>query len=97
MPNLSLPIAAAHPVPPVGSVTSPLTPAATDLVNPTKAPASPHTTNLSFAFDRETKSLRVVITDPLSGEVLRKIEYTSIPPQTHRSDKLQGLLLDQRA
>jgi hypothetical protein len=52
---------------------------------------------LSFAYDTVTKALNVVMTDKHSGEVVRKISYTHIPSGVHRSDKLQGFLLDQFA
>lgn len=52
---------------------------------------------LSFAYDSATKALHVVVTNRLSGEVVRKISYTHIPSGVHQSDKLQGLLLDQFA
>jgi uncharacterized FlaG/YvyC family protein len=58
---------------------------------------STNTTTLSFAFDSETKSLRVVITDQASGEILRKFEYNAIPSDLYRSPNLLGLLLDQQA
>jgi uncharacterized FlaG/YvyC family protein len=52
---------------------------------------------LSFAYDIVTKALNVVMTDKHSGEVVRKISYTHLPTGVHQSDKLHGLLLDQRA
>ena len=65
------------------------------------APQSPNPANsnvaLSFAFDIVTKSLQVVITDKISGEVVRKIAYSHLPIDVHRSDQLHGLLLDQFA
>jgi hypothetical protein len=82
---------------PLGSATSPSQTSSAESADCVRPPACSSLTSLSFAFDRQTKSLRVVITDQASGEVLRKIEYTAIPPKTHRADKLQGLLLDQRA
>ena len=50
---------------------------------------------LSFAFDSLQKTLNVVVKDELSGEVLRKMEYTHIPHNIHHREKLNGLLLDQ--
>jgi hypothetical protein len=44
-----------------------------------------------------TKALNVLMTDKHSGEVVRKISYTHLPSGVHRSDKLQGVLLDQLA
>ena len=52
---------------------------------------------LSFAFDSATRSLNVVMTDKISGEIVRKIAYTHLPSDLHRADKLHGLLLDQFA
>jgi uncharacterized FlaG/YvyC family protein len=52
---------------------------------------------LSFAFDSITKSLNVVMTDKMSGEVVRKISYAHLPTEVHQSNKLHGLLLDQFA
>jgi hypothetical protein len=52
---------------------------------------------LSFAFDIATKSLNVVMTDKVSGEVVRKMSYTHLPTDVHQSNKLHGLLLDQLA
>ena len=52
---------------------------------------------LSFAYDIVTQALNVVMTDKHSGEVVRKISYTHLPTGVHQSNKLQGLLLDQRA
>ena len=55
------------------------------------------TLTLSFAFDSVTKSLNVVMTDPTSGEVVRKMAYTRLPVDVHNTDKFHGLLLDQFA
>jgi uncharacterized FlaG/YvyC family protein len=52
---------------------------------------------LSFAYDSVAKSLNIVMTDKTSGEIIRKITYTHIPPDVHQADKLHGLLLDQLA
>jgi uncharacterized FlaG/YvyC family protein len=52
---------------------------------------------LSFAFDRVTQSLNVVMTDKNSGEVVRKISYKHLSTTIHKSEKLNGLLLDQFA
>jgi uncharacterized FlaG/YvyC family protein len=94
---VSPPIAAVHLPPPVGRATSPPQTCSNESVETVKPPTCASLTALSFAFDRQTKSLRVVITDEASGEVLRKIEYTAISPKTHRADKMQGVLMDQRA
>lgn len=56
---------------------------------------SSNTVALSFAFDIATKSLNVVMTDKVSGEVVRKMSYTHLPTDVHQSHKLQGLFLDQ--
>ena len=77
----------------------------TPLAKNPKTPTSPTTTlahmpssvALSFAFDVIEKTLNVVIRDERSGEVVRTIEYTHIPHDVHRNDKLNGLLLDQFA
>jgi len=53
--------------------------------------------SLSFAYDSVAQSLNIVMTDKTSGEVIRKITYTHIPPDVHQTDKLHGLLLDQMA
>lgn len=77
-------------------------------LNPTRTPPiavpPPQSSNtvsgnvaLSFAFDIVTKALHVVITDKTSGEVVRKIAYSHLPIDVHRSDQLHGLLLDQFA
>jgi hypothetical protein len=97
MSKLSLPIAVVHPAHPVGSTTSSLQAAAIEPMETAKPSTVTSTTALSFAFDRVTQSLQVIITDQVSGEVLRKLEYTAIPSHTHQTDKLQGLLLDQLA
>jgi hypothetical protein len=95
---LSLPpIAPAHQDDAVGDMTFKST-----KPTPVKAPPqSPNTSTgnvaLSFAFDIVTKSLQVVITDKTSGEVVRKIAYSHLPIDVHRSDQLHGLLLDQFA
>ena len=52
---------------------------------------------LSFAYDIATKSLHVVLTDKVSGEVVRKMSYTHFPVGTHQTEQLHGLLLDQMA
>ena len=75
--------------------------------NPTKkisATARPQSSSavngniaLSFAFDIVTKSLHVVVTDQASGEVVRKIAYSHLLIDVHRSDQLHGVLLDQFA
>ena len=49
---------------------------------------------MSFAFDAPSKSLNVVMTDALSGQVIRKFSYKSLPIELHRSDKLTGYLVD---
>ena len=53
--------------------------------------------DLSFAYDTATKSLHVVLTDKASGEVVRKMSYTHFPVETHQTQQLHGLLLDQMA
>ena len=58
---------------------------------------SSNTVALSFAFDIATQSLNVVMTDKVSGEVVRKMSYTRLPTDVHQSNKLHGLLLDQLA
>lgn len=73
------------------------------IVNTSALPASPipqptrasSSVALSFAFDAIAKTLNVVVRDERSGEVVRTIEYTHIPRDVHRSDKLNGLLLNQ--
>jgi hypothetical protein len=52
---------------------------------------------LSFAFDVVTRSLNVVMTDKISGEVVRKIAFTHFQTDAHQTDKLHGVLLDQFA
>ena len=52
-------------------------------------------TTLSFAYDAVGKSLNIVMTDKASGEVVRKISYKQISPDLHKTNTLQGLLLDQ--
>jgi hypothetical protein len=54
-------------------------------------------TTLSYSFDRANQSLRIVITDKTSGEVLRSLEFKSFHANLHRTDKLSGLLLDRQA
>lgn len=49
---------------------------------------------MSFAFDASSKSLNVVMTDTVSGQLIRKFSYTSLPLELHRSDKLTGYLID---
>jgi uncharacterized FlaG/YvyC family protein len=61
------------------------------------ATAMPSTVALSFAFDSVQKILNVVIKDERSGEIVRKIEYTHIPHDVHRPEKLNGLLMNQFA
>jgi len=63
----------------------------------TTSASSPSTVALSFAFDSVQKTLNVVIKDERSGEIVRKIEYTHIPHDVHRPEKLNGLLLNQFA
>ena len=55
------------------------------------------TVALSFAFDTLTQSLNVIMTNKISGEVVRKISYKSLPTEVHKAEKLNGLLLDQFA
>jgi len=52
---------------------------------------------LSFAFDGLTQSLNVLMTDKNSGEVVRKISYKHLSTIIHKTEKLNGLLLDQFA
>lgn len=54
-------------------------------------------TTLSYSYDRANQSLRIVITDKTSGEVLRSLEFKSFHTNLHRTDKLSGLLLDRQA
>ena len=63
----------------------------------TASASSPSTVALSFAFDSVQKILNVVIKDERSGEIVRKIEYTHIPHDVHRPEKLNGLLMNQFA
>ena len=58
-------------------------------------PKTPSAVALSFAFDSIQKTLNVVMTDERSGEVVRTIEFTRLPPDIHHNDRLNGLLLDQ--
>lgn len=51
---------------------------------------------LSYSFDRTKESLRIIVTDKNSGEVLRSIEFKSFHANLHRTDKLSGLLLDRQ-
>ncbi len=51
----------------------------------------------SFAYDSQAKSLNIVMTDKVSGEVVRKISFKHLSSDVHQASKLQGLLLDQRA
>jgi uncharacterized FlaG/YvyC family protein len=67
------------------------------LATPVEQASSGNTVALSFAFDLVTRSLNIVMTDQSSGEVVRKIAYTRLPNDVHRTDKLHGLLLDQFA
>ena len=50
---------------------------------------------MSFAFDASSKSLNVVMTDTVSGQLIRKFSYKSLPVAVHRSEKLTGYLIDQ--
>ena len=50
---------------------------------------------MSFAFDAPSKSLNVVMTDTVSGQVIRKFSYKSLPVDLHRSEKLTGYLVDK--
>lgn len=95
MSHVSLAIAVVPPATSVANVTPQTQTFNNDPIK--QAPPTTNTTTLSFAFDSETKSLRVVITDQVSGEILRKIEYNAIPSDLHQSPKLHGLLLDQQA
>lgn len=52
---------------------------------------------VSFAFDSINQTLQVVITDEQSGQVVRQFQYTRLPPDVHRSQMLNGLLLNQFA
>jgi len=60
-------------------------------------PTKTDNTTLSYSFDRIQQSLRIVVTDKNTGEVLRHIEFKSFHPNLYRTDKLSGLLLDQQA
>ena len=63
----------------------------------TEPPMKANNVALSFAYDIATKSLHVVLTDKVSGEVVRKMSYTHFPVGTHQTEQLHGLLLDQMA
>lgn len=75
--------------------TAPTTPPTSTVTTPESK--TPSAVALSFAFDRIQKTLNVVMTDKQSGEVVRTIEFTHLPPDIHRNDRLNGLLLDQFA
>jgi hypothetical protein len=64
---------------------------------PSEILSNAENTTLSYSFDRIKQSLRIVVTDKVSGEVLRNIEFKSFHPNLHRTEKLGGLLLDQQA
>ena len=88
----------AHLEDPVMTSVTPLAKNPTPPTSPTTTLAHmPSSVALSFAFDAIEKTLNVVIRDERSGEVVRTIEYTHIPHEVHRNDKLNGLLLDQFA
>jgi hypothetical protein len=92
-------------IPPIASTPAHLeghvTGAVTSIANTAQTAASPITPQapsaiaVSFAFDSIEKTLNVVIKDERSGEVVRTIEFTQMPTDIYRSDKLNGLLLDQ--
>ena len=52
---------------------------------------------LSFAYDTLAQSLHIVMTDKISGDVVRKITYKHLPTDVHQVNKLRGLLLDRQA
>ena len=52
---------------------------------------------LSFAYDSQAKSLNIVMTDKVSGEVVRKMSFKHLASDVNQASKLHGLLLDQRA
>ncbi|BDU55030.1 hypothetical protein [Limnohabitans sp. TEGF004] len=81
--------------PVISAVTSIANTAPTPSASATSQAHAPSVIAVSFAFDSIEKTLNVVIKDERSGEVVRTIEYTHIPADIHRSDKLNGLLLDQ--
>jgi hypothetical protein len=81
--------------PVISAVTSIASTAPTPSASATSQAHAPSVIAVSFAFDSIEKTLNVVIKDERSGEVVRTIEYTYMPADIHRSDKLNGLLLDQ--
>jgi hypothetical protein len=81
--------------PVISAVTSIASTAPTPSAFATSQAHAPSVIAVSFAFDSIEKTLNVVIKDERSGEVVRTIEYTHMPADIHRSDKLNGLLLDQ--
>jgi hypothetical protein len=81
--------------PVISAVTSIASTAPTPSASATSQAHAPSVIAVSFAFDSIEKTLNVVIKDERSGEVVRTIEYTHIPADIHRSNKLNGLLLDQ--
>ncbi|PQA82296.1 hypothetical protein C5F52_14835 [Limnohabitans sp. TS-CS-82] len=81
--------------PVISAVTSIASTAPTPSASATSQAHAPSVIAVSFAFDSIEKTLNVVIKDERSGEVVRTIEYTHMPADIHRSDKLNGLLLDQ--
>ena len=92
-PIASTPVHLEDPV--ISAVTSIASTAPTPPAPATSQAHAPSAIAVSFAFDSVEKTLNVVIKDERSGEVVRTIEYTHIPTDIHRSDKLNGLLLDQ--
>lgn len=92
-PIASTPVHLEDPV--ISAVTSIASTAPTPSASATSQAHAPSVIAVSFAFDSIEKTLNVVIKDERSGEVVRTIEYTHMPADIHRSDKLNGLLLDQ--
>lgn len=57
------------------------------------APKTESSTQLAYSLDRESNTLSVKITDQLSGDVLRTLEFKGFTPEAHDL-KAKGHLFD---
>ena len=81
--------------PVISAVTSIASTAPTPSASATSQAHAPSVIAVSFAFDSIEKTLNVVIKDERSGEGVRNMEYTKRKADRNRSDKRNGLRMDQ--
>ena len=63
----------------------------------TQPPKSESSTQLAYSLDRESNTLSVKITDQVSGDVLRTLQFKGFKPETHDLKDSKGHLFDGKS